>query len=104
MENTKIEELLLFIKSQKGIGDKNKLAAAVKEKFNLTVDRKIYYCKDFAIRFSQSTKRAMSNTILSLSALQKYDDRPVISCAVLPEENYLLLCNSTCLKKISHSS
>ena len=104
MANTKIEELLSFIKSHDGIADKSKLATAVKERFNLIVDRKIYYCKDFAIRFSQSTKRTMSNTVLSLSALQKYDDRPVISCAVLPNENYLLLCNSTCLKKISHSS
>lgn len=100
----KFQELLQFIIKLNGIGSKEKLAETVKEKFNLTVDRKIYYCSDFAIRFSQSDKRAMSNTILSLSALQKYDKIPVISCSVLPHENYMLLCNTTCLKKISHSS
>lgn len=104
MGNAQLDELLQFIKERNGIGDKTRLATAIKDKFDLTLDRKIYYCKDFAIRFSQSSKRTMSNTVLSLSALQKYDDRPVISCAVLPDENFLLLCNTTCLKKISHSS
>lgn len=102
--NNRLQELLQFIIGLNGIGSKDQLSKAVKERFNLTADRKIYYCNDFAIRFSQARKRAMGNTVLSLSALQKYDNRPVISCAVLPNENYMLLCNSTCLKKISHSS
>lgn len=102
--NRNLQELLKFIKEHDGIGSKEKLSQAVKDKFNLTVDRKIYYCKDFAVRFSRAKKRAMGNTVLSLSALQKYDDRPVISCAVLPNENYMMLCNTTCLKKISQTS
>ena len=46
----------------------------------------------------------MSNTVLSLSALQKYDSRPFFVCIVASSENYLLLANTTFLKKISHSS
>ena len=46
----------------------------------------------------------MSNTVLSLSALQKYDDKPFIVCIVTPDTNYMMLANSTFLKKISHSS
>lgn len=93
-----------FIKQNDGIGNKNKLEQMIKNQFELILDRKIYYCNDFAVRFSQSTTHSFGNTVLSLSALQKYDNRPVIVCVVLPNENYLLLCNTTCLKKISHSS
>ncbi len=46
----------------------------------------------------------MSNTVLSLSALQKYDNKPFIVCIVASTTNYLLLANTTFLKKISHSS
>ena len=80
------------------------MANKVKEKFCLTLDRKIYYCENFAIRFSKATSENFSNTVLSLSALQKYDNRPVIVCVVLSTKNYMLLANTTCLKKISHSS
>lgn len=99
-----LRALLCFIESYNGIADKSVLANRVKDKFGLTLDRKIYYCTDYAIRFSQANSKNFSNTVLSLSALQKYDNRPVIVCVVMPQENYLLLCNSTCLKKISHSS
>ncbi len=104
MNNARLQQLIQYIKSLDGICNKTSLALAVKEKFNLTIDRKIYYCSDFAIRFSQSKSQSISNTILSLSNLQKYDNIPVISCTLLPSINVMLLCNSTCLKKISHSS
>jgi hypothetical protein len=45
-----------------------------------------------------------SNTILSLSALQKYDPRPFFVCVVCPTNNFMLISNGTFLKKISHSS
>ncbi|MCI5583499.1 MAG: hypothetical protein MR357_07280 [Anaeroplasma sp.] len=67
-------------------------------------DRSVYYGEDFAIRFSQSENRRMSNTVLSLSALQKYDDKPFIVCIVTSKVNYMMLANTTFLKKISHSS
>ena len=69
-----IDRLVMYIEGLNGIGDKNRLAEAVKKKFNLIQDRKVYYCEDFAIRFSKSESRRMSNTVLSLSALRKYDE------------------------------
>ena len=99
-----INRLVAYIEGLNGIGDKNRLAEAVKDEFDLIQDRKVYYCEDFAIRFSKSESRRMSNTVLSLSALQKYDDIPFVVCIVSSRTNYLLLANSTFLKKISHSS
>jgi hypothetical protein len=67
-------------------------------------DRSIYQCSDFAIRFSSSTTKNLGNTIASLSKLEKYDDRPFLVCIVTPNKNYLILANTSFLKKISHSS
>ena len=36
--------------------------------------------------------------------MQKYDNEPFIVCIVTPDTNYMMLANSTFLKKISHSS
>ena len=99
-----IAKLISYIDNYNGIADKNKLADNVKNEFSLTQDRKVYYCDDFAIRFSKSESKRMSNTVLSLSALQKYDNKPFFVCIVSSKVNYLLLANSTFLKKISHSS
>ena len=99
-----IERLISFIESSSGIADKLKLAKAVKKEFLLTQDRKVYSCNSFAIRFSSSKSKHMSNTVLSLSSLQKFDNAPFLVCIVSPVTNYLLLANSTFLKKISHSS
>lgn len=99
-----INRLVTYIEKLNGIADKEKLSLMVKEEFNLTQDRKVFYSPDYAIRFSKSKSKRMSNTVLSLSALQKYDNNPFIVCIVTPEENYLLLANSTFLRKISHSS
>ena len=101
---TVVDRLVAYIEKLNGIGDKNKLADAVQKEFSLVQDRKVYYCTDFAIRFSKSESKRMSNTVLSLSALQKYDDKPFFVCIVASTVNYLLLANSTFLKKISHSS
>ena len=101
---TKINDVIDFIHSKNGIADKAKLADLVQKKYSLTQDRKVYYCNDFAIRFSKSENRRMSNTVLSLSALQKYDSKPFIVCIVASDTNYLLLANTSFLTKISHSS
>ena len=101
---TKINDVIDFIHSKNGIADKAKLADLVRKKYSLTQDRKVYYCNDFAIRFSKSENRRMSNTVLSLSALQKYDSKPFIVCIVASDTNYLLLANTSFLTKISHSS
>ena len=67
---TVVDRLVAYIEKLNGIGDKNKLADAVQKEFSLVQDRKVYYCADFAIRFSKSESKRMSNTVLSLSALQ----------------------------------
>jgi len=102
--NDALLKLLALIKENDGIGDKARLARVVFDALGLTKDRSVYYCADFAIRFSSSASRNFGNTVLSLSNLRKYDDRPFIVCLVTPTENYCLLANTTLLKKISHSS
>ncbi len=99
-----INRLVMYIQKLNGIGDKEKLSSLVKKEFNLTQDRKVFYSNDFAVRFIKSKSKRMNNTVLSLSALQKYDDKPFIICVVAPDANYMILANSTFLKKISHSS
>lgn len=101
---TVLDHLVKLIEKNDGIADKKKLAEIVKKEFNLVKDRSVYYCDDFAIRFSKSENKRMSNTVLSLSALQKYDDKPFIVCVVSAKVNYLMLANTTFLKKISQSS
>lgn len=102
--SSKIQELLAFIEKHDGINDKSKLCKLVTDNFSLTKDRSVYYCKEFAIRYSSSNSKSFSNTVLSLSNLQKFDDRPFLVCLVTPSQNYIFLSNTTFLKKISHSS
>jgi hypothetical protein len=102
--NDALQKLFALIKANDGINDKARLARIVFDEFGLTKDRSVYYGADFAIRFSSSASRNFGNTVLSLSNLRKYDDRPFVVCLVTPTENYCLLANTTLLKKISHSS
>jgi hypothetical protein len=99
-----LPRLFKFIKENDGINDKARLARKVADAFHLIKDRSVYYCDDFALRFSSSASRNFGNTVLSLSNLRKYDDRPFIVCLVTPTQNYCLIANTTFLKKISHSS
>lgn len=99
-----INKLVAFIKKHDGINDKAKLSSLVIDHFQLTKDRSVFYCAEFAIRFSSSAKESFSNTVLSLSNLQKFDARPFIVCLVTPDKNLALLANTSLLKKISHSS
>lgn len=102
--NHNLKSLVDFIAEHDGINDKGRLSHLVADKFALTKDRKVFYCADFAIRFSSAAKASFSNTVLSLSNLKKVDDRPLIVCLVTPTVNFCFLANSTLLKKISHSS
>lgn len=99
-----IERLLALLKQKDGINDKAQLSALVASEFRLVRDRSVYYCNEFALRFSSSAGQNFGNTVLSLSNLQKFDDRPFIVCLVTPVHNYTYLANTTFLKKISHSS
>ncbi len=96
--------IINFITEQAGIGNKSELIKKVKEKFDLTKDRSVYYSEHYAIRFSYSSSTSFSNTVISLSTLQKYDDQPFLVCLVTPHKNILYLANSTFLHKVSHSS
>ena len=102
--NTTSMQLVDFIASYDGINDKAILSARVSDKFQLTKDRSVFYNQDFAVRFSSANAQSFSNTVLSLSNLRKFDHQPFFVCLVTPTQNYILLANSTFLKKISHSS
>lgn len=99
-----LDRLFDFVGQHDGISDKKRLARIVADEFCLVKDRSVYYCPDFALRFSSSTSLNFSNTVLSLSNLRKHDDRPFIVCLVTPMQNHCLIANTTFLKKISHSS
>ena len=102
--NDLLKSLVDLVSKHNGINDKSKLTAVVTESFGLTQDRSVYYRPEFAIRFSSASGESFGNTVLSLSNLHKVDDRPFFVCLVTPRANYLLLANSTFLRKISHSS
>ena len=99
-----LESLLELIHNNDGIKDKDLLTQLICEEFRLIKDRSVFYCREYAIRFSSSVRPNFGNTILSLSNLRKYDDRPFIVCLVTPAKNFCLIANTTFLKKISHSS
>src|SRR3989344_616711 len=104
MANKVVFELIDFINSNDGIGNKSVLIDAVQKRFGLTKDRSVFYSENLAIRFSSSHSTSFSNTVLSLSNLQKYDELPFLVCLVTPEKNFIYLANTTFLQKISHSS
>ncbi len=100
----KMQSLISFVTERDGIADKAALAKQVQAQFSLTKVRSVYYCDDFAIRFCTSARRSFGNTVLALSALQRYDRAPFVVCLVMPDRNALMLANTTFLRKISHSS
>jgi len=102
--NNAIKQLIAFLRKHDGINDKAKLTKLASAQFSLTKDRSVYYCDNFAVRFSSAASKNFGNTVLSLSNLHKFDDRPFIVCLLTPTYNYTYLANSTFLKKISHSS
>lgn len=104
MINKQVFDLVNFIKSKDGVGNKSVLIQAVQKKFGLTKDRSVFYSENLAIRFSSSHSTGFSNTVLSLSNLQKFDELPFLVCLVTPQKNYIYLSNTTFLQKISHSS
>ena len=101
---SRLKQLLEVIESHSGINDKSKLAAIISTRFGLTKDRSIFYCEDFAIRFSSAAGMSFSNTVLSISNLKKVDHLPFVVCLVTPSKNHIFLANTTMLRKISHSS
>lgn len=83
---------------------KEAVAIAVKNHFALLRSRSVYHNDYLAIRFSEASGSSFSNTILGLSTLRNYDERPFFVCVIRSRSIELLLSNSTFLKKVSHSS
>jgi hypothetical protein len=104
MLHKSIFDLIDCIIQCNGINNKSKLIQLVTERFNLTKDRCVYYSEHYSIRFSYSSGKSFSNTVISLSNLQKFDNKPFIVCLVTAKENILYLVNSTFVNKVSHSS
>jgi len=93
-----ITTLITLIRENNGINDKARLVKIVADTFDLTRDRSVYYRAEYAVRFSSSSSRNFGNTVLSLSNLRKYDDRPFIVCLVTPAQNFCLIANTTFLR------
>jgi len=55
-----LHRLLALIKENDGINDKARLTCVVMDAFSLVKDRAVYYCDDFALRFSSSAVRNCS--------------------------------------------
>lgn len=105
--NTRCKEFVDYIVNYAPQHNKQVVENDVCAHFNLTKDRKVYHNEYFAVRFSysKSASDSFSNTVLSLSALEKYDKIPFFVVLVRqPSTNLILLANTTFLKKISHSS
>lgn len=83
---------------------KEDVVQTLQNTFILVKDRSVYSCPEFAIRVCSSKSHSFSNTVLSLSSLLKYDDKPFIVILDTPDGCELFLANTTFLKKISHSS
>ena len=85
--------------------DKAKVKKEIQDKFSLTLDRSVFYCGSFAVRISYTKTKSFSNTVLSLSKLQKFDRIPFFVVLVSGiDNNKIFLANTTFLSKISHSS
>ena len=105
--NSACKEFIHYITVDAPKYNKAKVEEEVTQKYHFIKDRKVYHNNYFAVRFSysKSASDSFSNTILSLSALEKYDKIPFFVVLVRQSaDNLVLLANTTFLKKISHSS
>jgi hypothetical protein len=91
-------------KAQQPGADKAKIQQAYVERFHPEKRRSLFIGKGYSIRFAETQGPSFSNTVLSLSALQKVDDCPVVICVVSPKNVRFLLANASFLAKVSHSS
>ncbi len=101
-----LDEVAAAVRALAHETDKQRVADVIAAQFGLTQKRSLYVGPALAVRFSQVNKPdgPFSNVVLSLRALLKVDDRPVLVCVVQPGRTRLLLANTTMLRKISHSS
>jgi hypothetical protein len=96
-----------FIRAAKNAdpsADKGKLQKLCVEHFGMARVRSVCVGDGYSLRFSQARPGTFSNTVLSLSALKIYDDKPFVVVVVRTNSVSFLLANTTLLRKISHSS
>lgn len=99
-----VNELIEFISSLDGKGNKNLVSSKVEEKFGLNKDRSVFFCDSFAIRFCYLSGKYFNGTVVGLSKLKKFDHLPFIVCLVRPQKNEMYIANSTFITKLSHTS
>ena len=105
--NKLCKEFVEYVLTSAPKHNKSIVANDICSKFSLIQDRKVFHNEAFAVRFSysKSSSSSFGNTILSLSALEKYDKIPFFVVLIRQSaDNLVLLANTTLLKKISHSS
>lgn len=103
--NKEVKNFISFLDKHKRVANKEQMCKLCLQNFNLIQDRKVFHNDFFAIRFCFSKNGSFSNTVLSLSALEKYDKIPFFVVLVNGnKDNVIYLCNTTFLSKISHSS
>ena len=56
--------------------NKKRAQEETQKHFNMTKDGTVFYTEYFAVRFCESKKGSLSNTVLALSRLQKFDNIP----------------------------
>ena len=76
--NATCKEFVRYIMEDAPKYNKASVEDAALHKYHFVKDRTIYHNQYFAVRFSysKSSSDSFSNTILSLSALEKYDKIP----------------------------
>ena len=100
-----LESAIEFIKNYKAAhptANKASIQEAFVARFRPRKIRSVYVGNDYALRFSEARTGSFSNTVLSLSALQAYDNQPFVVVVVRGRGVEFLLANSTFLRKISH--
>jgi hypothetical protein len=104
---TDLETVLAFLqdfKTNNPTADKAEVQSLFVRKFTPLKVRSVFVGRGYALRFSEAKTESFSNTVLSLSALEKHDQEPFVVVVVRKRRIDFLLANSTFLRKISHSS
>lgn len=105
---TNLERAIAFIRDLKRANpsaDKARIQREFVERFAPVRVRSVLVGAEYAIRFSEARTGSFANTVLSLSALKSYDNKPFVVAVVRGNGVVdFLLANATFLKKISHSS
>src|SRR5579859_1991346 len=97
-------EFVREVKRAEPSANKVRLQSQYVDAFGPERRRSVFIGDGYALRFSEAWRGGFANTVLSLSALQKHDDKPFAVVVARPDRVDVLLANSTFLRKISHTS